>query len=203
LKKEILITAIVFLGVGFLVGYVYNGHQHSEPAPHVTAASAQPSADQMPGLPAGHPPINIDSMVQALETRAAQNPQDSGPALQLANLLYDHRQFQGAAKWYKKALTLEPHNVDARTDLGTCYFNLGHPQEALQEYRKSLDTAPRHEPTIFNMIIVNLEGTHDLAAARAAWEELHRLNPDYPGLNRLKQKLDSAGAFNSNDPVGP
>jgi tetratricopeptide (TPR) repeat protein len=203
LKKEVLITAIVFLGVGFLVGYVYNGHKHSEPAPHDAAASAQPSEDQMSGLPAGHPPINIDAMVRALEEKATQNPQASGPALQLANLLYDHQRFQAAVKWYQKALTLAPRNVDARTDLGTSYFNLGRPQEALQEYRKSLDTDPRHELTIYNMIIVNLEGTHNVAAARAAWEELHRLNPNYPGLERLKQNLDSAGARNSNARVPP
>ena len=45
---------------------------------------------------------------------------------------------------------------------------------------------------LFNRIIANLEGTHDLAAAQAAWDRLHRLNPNYPGLEQLKQGLENA-----------
>ncbi|PYV25132.1 MAG: hypothetical protein DMG27_10950, partial [Acidobacteria bacterium] len=78
------------------------------------------------------------------------------------------------------------------TDLGTCYFNLGRADEALREYRKSLEIDPRHQPTLYNMVLVNLEGTHNLAAARQAWEQLHGLNPQYPGLDRLKQNLETA-----------
>lgn len=195
-----LMTAVVFFSVGFMVGYVYNAHQRSEIRTKAGPTSPGPSTDQTAALPPGHPPINSDSMFKALEEKAAESPQESGPPLQLANLLYDQQRYQEAAKWYAKALSLDPQNVNARTDLGTCYFNLGRLQDALREYRKSLERDPRHEPTLFNMIIVNLEGTRDLEAARAAWEELHRLNPNYPGLNRLKESLDSAGATGSKAP---
>jgi tetratricopeptide (TPR) repeat protein len=209
LKKETVITAIVFLGVGFLAGYIYDAHQRSAaPAAQVAPADAPPGAmaqaapqagaqeaagASLQGLPPGHPPINIDSTIKAFEDQAAQNPQDPEPALRLANLFYDHQRYQDAADWYQKALKLDPKNVNARTDLGTVYFNLGRPQDALAEYKKSLAIDPRHEPTIFNLIIVNLEGTHNLAAARAAWEKLHAMNPNYKGLDELRQKLDTAG----------
>jgi len=42
------------------------------------------------------------------------------------------------------------------------------------------------------MIVVNLEGTHDYAAARKAWDRLHKLDPANPALQDLKQKLDAA-----------
>jgi Tfp pilus assembly protein PilF len=210
LKKETIITAIVFFGVGFLAGYIYDAHQSSRPQPAVSAAMSQGAAGAggaqggaadasgasggaMPGLPQGHPPINVDSMIKALQDQAAQNPQDPEAPLRLANVLYDHQRFSEAVEWYQKALKLDPKNVGARTDLGTCFFNLGQPKQALAEYRKSLESDPRHEPTLFNVIVVNLEGTHDLAAARAAWDELHRLNPSYQGLDQLKQRLDAAG----------
>jgi cytochrome c-type biogenesis protein CcmH/NrfG len=210
LKKETIITAIVFFGVGFLAGYIYDAHQSSNPQPAASAGISQQApgaggaageaADTsgapggaMPGLPQGHPPINTDSMIKALQDQAAQNPQDPEAPLRLANVLYDHQRFSEAIEWYQKALKLDPKNVDARTDLGTCFFNLGQPKQALAEYRKSLQSDPRHEATLFNMIVVNLEGTHDLAAARDAWEQLHRLNPNYRGLDQLKQRLDAAG----------
>jgi len=40
--------------------------------------------------------------------------------------------------------------------------------------------------------VVNLEGIHDLARAQQAWDRLHALSPNYPGLDRLKQSIDAA-----------
>lgn len=94
----------------------------------------------------------------------------------------------------RESLALDPKNVNAHTDLGTAYFYTGRSQDALQEYRKSLEINPQHQPTLLNMIVVNLEGTHDLKAAQAAWDRLHRLNPSNPALENLKQKLDAARA---------
>ena len=38
--------------------------------------------------------------------------------------------------------------------------------QALKEYSQSLAIDPDHKPTLLNVIVVNLEGTHDIAAAR-------------------------------------
>jgi cytochrome c-type biogenesis protein CcmH/NrfG len=211
LKKETIVTAItavVFLVVGFLAGYIFQAHQQASPqATGIVSAAGSPAraaqdpsgqaapssqGATMQGLPPGHPPLNIASTIKTLEDQAAQNPQDSEAALRLANLFYDSQRFQEAADWYEKALKLDPNNANAHTDLGTTYFSLGRAQDALAEYNKSLELDPRHEPTIYNTIIVNLEGTHDLAAARAAWKKLHAMNPNYKGLDLLKEKLDAA-----------
>lgn len=206
MKKEIVITAVVFFGVGFLAGYIYDAQknwqaqQRAASAPHERqhegeGGAAGSSGGGMPGrLPEGHPPVNDTAIVKVLEEEAARSPKDPEPRLKLANYLYDQRQWPKAIEWYQKALELDPKNVNARTDLGTAYFSLSRPQDALREYRKSLEINPNHEPTIFNSIVVNLEGTRDLGAAQQAWERLHKLNPNYPGLDRLKQSLDAARA---------
>lgn len=210
MRKETVITAVVFFGVGFLAGYIYDAQKNWNAQQKVASAGVPRVRDEMPGreagapdaasgatpqgLPQGHPSIETAAVVKALEEQATQNAKDPEPRLKLANYLYDQRQFQQAIEWYQKALELDPKNVNARTDLGTSFFNVGRPSDALREYGKSLETNPKHEPTMFNLIIVNLEGTHDLAAARAAWERLYKLNPNYPGLDRLKQSLDAAGA---------
>ncbi len=207
-KKETIITAIVFLSVGFLAGYIYDAQKNWNTQQKVASAGDPHLPDAIPGgtaeapgmppgaaaegLPEGHPPIGNAAMIQLLTDQAAQNPKDPEPRLKLANFFYDHRQFPQAVEWYQKALELDPTSVSAHTDLGTTYFNLGRHQDALREYRKSLEINPKHEPTLFNMIVVNLEGTHDLAAARAAWDRLHKQNPNYRGLDRLKRDLDGA-----------
>jgi len=207
-KKETIISAIIFFGVGFLAGYIYDAQRNwnaqrrtAASAPHIpggtpggAAASGVAAGGMGQGLPEGHPIIDTAAIVQTLEEQAARNPRDPEPRLKLANYLYDQQQWRQAIEWYKKALELDPKNVNARTDLGTAYFNLGRPQDAVREYRISLEIDPKHEPTLFNSIVVNLEGTHNLEAARQAWGRLHKLNPNYPGLDRLKQRLDAARA---------
>lgn len=211
MKKETLITALVFLGIGFLAGYVYKAQSTpsmvggAAPAPASApmgqaASPATTSDSSAAGLPPGHPPIGNPAMRQMLEQQAAQNPQDPQAELKVADYLYDQGQFEQAIPWYQKSLQLDPKNVNARTDMGTCYFNIGRPDEALREFRQSLAVNPRHEPTLYNVVVVNLEGKHDLKAASRAWDELHRLNPSYPNLDQLKQKLDQAGASGSAGP---
>lgn len=193
-----LITAIVFLCVGFVAGYVFKSQtvppateqaQATEPASGAAASGATSGA-----LPPGHPPIDTGPQVQAMEQQVAANPQDPGPPLKLANFLYDQGEFQQAVKWYEKAVALDPKNVDASTDLGTCYFNVGRFDDALRQFDHSLSVEPRHQPTLFNIIVVDMEGKRDLKAAREAYDTLYRLNPSYPKLDELKKTLDQRAA---------
>jgi tetratricopeptide (TPR) repeat protein len=202
-KKETIITAIVFFAMGCLAGYVgaeyraSNSRQQegAEAGGRTSVAAptsdARPASDS-PNLPKGHPPIDDSAVVKVLQDEAAQNPKDPAPALKLANYLYDQHQFEQAIEWYKKVIALDPKNVSAHTDLGTSYYNVGRPQEALREFQGSLEINPKHEQSLFNSIVVNLQGTHDLAAAQKAWDRLHAFSPNYPGLDRLKQSIDAA-----------
>jgi cytochrome c-type biogenesis protein CcmH/NrfG len=202
MKKETLITIVVFLGVGFLGGYAYNAHHNSvlrqkialnstaQPATAQSSGPALSGADGV-GLPQGHPPVNAQEIVRFFESAATQNPTDPEPRLELANFLYDQRRWGEAIPWYRQAVRLSPENVDAMTDMATCSFNLGQFKQAIAELDDALKIDPHHQPTLFNLIIVNLEGTHNVAAARRAWDKLNAINPAYPHLAELKQRLDA------------
>jgi tetratricopeptide (TPR) repeat protein len=209
MKKETIATALIFFAVGFLAGYITDAQMNwsarqrptqtgAPPEMPAGGANSTPAGGAIPqGLPEGHPPIDSAAIIKQMEDMAAQNPKDADIRLKLANLLYDQGQYSQAIEWYERALELDPKNVDARTDLGTAFFYMGRPQDALREYRQSLQIDPKHEPTLLNTIIVNLEGTHDLAAAQQAWDRLHKLNPNHPALAGLKEKLDAARASGS------
>jgi len=207
MKKETIITAVVFLAVGFLAGYItdaqlnWNGRPKAAPTASATpdmppagATAAAPNGATMPpqGLPEGHPPIDTASILKQMESMAAQDPKNADVRLKLADFLYDQKQYDKAIEWYQRALELDPKNVNAHTDLGTAYFYTGRPQDALREYAKSLAIDPNHEATILNSIVVNLQGTHDVAAAQKAWDRLDKLNPNHPALAGLKQQIDAA-----------
>lgn len=204
MKKETIAIAVIFLVVGFLAGYItdaqlnWKARQKAVPtgmeAPAGGATSA-PAGGVMPsGLPEGHPPIDSAALIKQMEDMAAQNPKDPEVRLKLANFLYDQKQYNQSIEWYQRALELDPKNVNAHTDLGTAFFYIGRPQDALEQYRQSLEMNPQHEPTLLNCIVVNLEGTHDYAAAQKAWDRLHKLNPNQPALASLKERLDAARA---------
>lgn len=204
MKRETVITAVVFLIVGFLAGYITDSqinwsarkrapmagsdHVHEQAPAGMPGSGAGGGMNQ--GLPEGHPPVDNSAMMKVLEEQVAQNPKDPSLRIQLANVYYDSGQWQKAVEGYQKALELDPKNVGARTDLGTAYFNLGRSQDALREYGKSIELDPNHQPTMFNTIIVYMQGTGDVSAAQAAWDRLHRINPSYPGLDRLKGQLE-------------
>jgi hypothetical protein len=207
-KKETIITAVVFLAVGFLAGYITDSqlnwskqkgaavtgaadnHDHE----HTNTGAPAGGPGMNPQLPEGHPPIDTGALIKTLEERVAQNPKDVLAHGQLANAYYDAGQWQKAIESYQKVLELDPKNVSARTDLGTAYFNTGRAKDALGEYAKSLEIDPKHEPTLFNSIIVNLQGTRDANAAQAAWDRLKKMNPSYPGLENLKPQIDQLRA---------
>ena len=206
MRKETLITALVFFVLGSIAGYVFR----AESSPGGTGLASGGGANTMtdaaspaggtdpgagsvnPALPPGHPALSDAAVIKTFEDQAARNPQDPNPPLQLANYLYDHGDFNRAVTWYQKATQLDAKNVDASTDLGTCYFNLGRYDEALKQFQRSLTIEPRHQPTLYNLVVVNMEGKHDYKAADQFWQTLHRLNPSYPKLDELRQKLDES-----------
>ena len=206
MKKETILTAVVFLVVGFLAGYITDAQMNwsarqkaaaTGPAsmPSGMPGGGAPGAAQgggMAGLPEGHPPVDNALIIKQLQDQAQQNPKDPEIPLKLANFLYDQKQYGQAIEWYQKSLALNPKNVNARTDMGTAYYYTGQADRALKEYTQTLSIDPEHKPTLLNLIVVNLEGIHDFAAARKAWDRLHKLDPANPALQDLKQKLDAA-----------
>lgn len=206
LKIETIVTAIIFLCVGFLAGFIFKSERQASSQAQAAVATASSagsssaaatgqgngsSVNPATGLPNGHPPLEVSEIINDYQRRAELNPKDPGIPLRLANYLYDKHYFNLAIGWYQRVLTLDPKNINARTDLGTSYFYTGQPKQAVSEYKKVLKINPHHQATIYNMIVVNMEGTHNLPAANKYWNELHRQNPNYSGLKEIKTKLDS------------
>lgn len=187
MRRDLLITALLFTAVGFVAGVVYTRQTAGSPrAPLVQA----PAAVESEALPEGHPPINVAERWSALQQAAEANPKDPRPALELANFLYDIERWDDAIRWYQRALELDPKNTDARTDLGTCYYNLSRFDEALAEFNRALKVEPDKPQALFNIAMTRLRGKQDAAGARQAYEQLRRSHPDFPGLEQLTQLLE-------------
>ena len=214
MRKSLFVTAIASLATGFVAGYItyaqLNWQSNRDGASTGAASSTAPggvdpaaqtqnlSARQ--GLPEGHPPIDPATVIKQLEDLVARNPKDPTLPLKLGNYFSDQRQYLQAIPWYLRTLELNPKNINARTDLGTAYFYTGRPQDTLREYRRSLEIDPGHENTLVNTILINLESSHDLAAAQQAWDQLRRAHPRSSALDVLKKKIDAGRTSNKQIP---
>ncbi|MBI2955951.1 MAG: tetratricopeptide repeat protein [Acidobacteria bacterium] len=189
MRRDLLLTALIFTAVGFLAGALYTRHA-GEPGPTPNPVSASMPAESDVGLPEGHPPIDLAQRWRELEQRVQANPQDAAAALEFANFLYDLERWEEAVFWYRRTLELEPKNTDARTDLATCYYHLRRYDEAIADYSLALELQPNKPQALYGLALARLEGKQDVAGARQLYDQLRRNHPDFPGVELLAQQLE-------------
>ncbi len=100
----------------------------------------------------------------------AKKDQDPAARLKLANELHDARKFPEAIEEYKNYLDLNPRDVDARVDMGICYFEMGDLLTARSEMGKGLSINPKHQLANFNLGIVSLQ-ERNIEQARQWFEQ--------------------------------
>lgn len=136
---------------------VYTEWFSSTPASSSSAAKDFPSA-QAPKVSAK----DIETARQAADA----NPDDMSLRLRLANMQQDAGFYLPAIENYKKYLTKEGTDANAKVDMGVCYYNLGLTDSvhafddysaAVKEIRQAFSAVPSHQPAAFNLGIVFLQ----------------------------------------------
>ncbi len=188
------LLAVFCLVLGVALGYLFRGS--ASPA----AASVQASASAEGSVPQGQAPqvtpeqqkAMVEQAVVPLLATLKTNPDDLNTIGQLANLYYDGQQYPEAVKYYQLAVKSQPTNADLLTDLGTSLWYMGDADGAIAEFQSALKYRPDHPGTLFNLGIVRWQGKLDPKGAVQAWEELLRLNPNYPQKQEVQEYIDRA-----------
>jgi len=146
------VSAIAVVGLIAYLAYVNMSAGGGNSRNAAPASSMTPPAPML---------LDIAPLQQAVDA----NPKDPDALLRLANALHDNRMFARSVEVYQKYLALVPGNPDARVDLGICYFEMGQQDSvqagkyfamAVQEMQAAIKTSPAHQPSAFNLAIVNL-----------------------------------------------
>ncbi|MCI0561976.1 MAG: tetratricopeptide repeat protein [Nitrososphaera sp.] len=122
------------------------------------------TAKKLPDVPHTHddtslePAANMLALqeIEDLEKRVSDSPSDIPLRIKLANLLHDARFYDKAIQRYNEYLKLKPDDVDARVDLGICYYEINKTTDAKREMLTALEHNKKHVLAHFNLGIVHL-----------------------------------------------
>lgn len=137
--------------------------------------------------------IKAFDKAQEFYNRAEQlNPTDYAKVVGLGNGFFDTGKFEKAEKWYELALAKKPDDVNVRTDLGITFVEREKPDldRAVKEFQTSLQTNPRHAPTLYNLGVAYYK-SGNLPEAQRVLTQLEAVNPQGQLGDRLKQILES------------
>jgi Flp pilus assembly protein TadD len=206
-QLQFLVSGILF---GFLLGYVIAYAVHEPKV--VQQAAAVPAAGNM-GMGQSVPAVAgqdqgagaagggnekmmaaVFQEIKGLKAAIDQNPKDAVSLIRLANMYHDARKYEEAVQYYKKGLEVTPKDVDARTDMGICLYEMGMADDAIAQFRTSLSYDSRHWQTWLNLGIVALSSKNDVKTATDAFSKVEEINPGFKDLPMLKDALKKAAS---------
>ena len=112
--------------------------------------------------------------------------------VKLGNAYFDIGKFEKAEQLYTKALEQKPDDIGVRTDLGITFVERANPnlERAIQEFQKSLEINPKHEPTLYNLAIAYYK-KGNTAELNKTVQKLNEANPQGELSTKLKQLLQN------------
>jgi cytochrome c-type biogenesis protein CcmH/NrfG len=190
------VLAAFCLVLGVALGYLFRGS--ASPAAATVQASVAADGNGAQGQ-SGQPQLTpeqekamVEQAVAPLLATLKTSPDDFNALVQVANSYYDGKQYGEAVKYYRLAVKSQPTNPDVLTDLGTSLWYLGDADGAIAEFQTALKYRPDHPGTLFNLGIVRWQGKLDPKGAVEAWEQLLKLNPNFPQKQQVQEYIDKA-----------
>ncbi|MCB1037375.1 MAG: tetratricopeptide repeat protein [Acidobacteria bacterium] len=189
MTKDHVLTLIIGVLLGFISGYMIHERMaevHPQPRVHGAAEAAAMAPPAMPPQGGGAP----NAMVQELQARLQQDPNDTDAILRLANLNFDISNWSRAKELYDRYLELEPGDPNILSDMGVCLRNMQEFDQALAAFDRALEKTPDHWLSRFNKAIVLGIDMGEYDQAETVIAELRQMRPDAPEVDRLAQELE-------------
>ncbi len=134
--------------------------------------------------------LNNMQMINDLEAKIKQDPEDYNSLLQLAHLKNDSGLFDAAIQNYKTYLDKNSKDADARVDMGVCYFNLRDYTNAIKEMETALKYDPKHQIAQLNLGVVNL-AAGNIDKSKEWLKKAYDLNPTSEVGKKAEQLLNN------------
>jgi len=175
--------AVLGIILGASAAYIFAFYQVESTMP------AEAQSTQKTGLPANHPDVNNEQMLDLLRKAIEEKPDQPEMISRYANVLFNMGRWDEALKWYGKVIELQPDNLDARSLRGAVYWRMNKIDEAAADLQSVLRRDPAHVPSLYGMFLLSLH-RHDVPRAEEFFAKIQKVDPTYEGLAELKKRLD-------------
>jgi TolA-binding protein len=146
------------------------------------------------GTQQGGPKVNLDQL-DGLKAAVQANPGDAKSRLRYANALHDAMAYEDAIREYTSYLELSEKDVNARIDLGACYFELRKYDDAIREMAQGVEIDPSHLLGNFNLGIVH-KAAGNTGKAAECFRKVISLAPDSKTADQARAILKEMGQSN-------
>ena len=151
MNKENVLFSTVGVLLGFIVGFVFANTANRAGAPTQGAGVAAAAAQQVQGLPEGHPAIDpsqmrpqVDGAALAAAAKLADEQADNFAAqTNAANLSAQAGRYDDAVRFYTRAGRLKPEDYETLVSLGNTLFDAERLEEAERWYAAALSQNPK------------------------------------------------------------
>jgi len=198
MKKEIVILMVVIaLLVGFAagatVGILYMINREGKEVERVATVQKPKMAPQGASAPdpSDRDSIEVASKIQTLKEIVKKDLKNLAAWVELGNLYFDSDQPKEAIDAYSRYLAIKPDNPDVRTDMGIMLRRLGQFDRAIEEFKKAVQSDPKHANSRYNIGIVLLHDKRDMKGAIQAWEEYLKVEPQGERADRVRAQMEN------------
>ncbi len=169
--KKFNLLMVLLLAAGFsLAGCGSDGDKAANgKKPGGNYASKTPDAGQ---------PIDHPELVSKYEARLKENPKDWQALSGIADAYFGLRRFDEAIDYYKRALDVNPNDVDSYNDIGLSYHYKGISSEGLKYIEQGIKVKPFYQRIWLTKGFILAYGVGDMDGARSAWEKTAGLDPE-------------------------
>lgn len=143
-----------------------------------------------PAGPLQTAPMQPLDEIGILRDAVKKDPGNVRAWIKLGNDFMDSARYDGAIEAYKKALALDPKDVDVRVDMGTCYRRIGKPKVAVMEFRKAIEINPNHIMAHRNLAVVLAFDMKDGKGAIKEFRKALSLDPNAADAGKIRMEIE-------------
>ncbi|MEE9613628.1 MAG: tetratricopeptide repeat protein [Thermodesulfobacteriota bacterium] len=173
-KKGFLIGGIVLVFAigGYLVGSNFSGNASVDG----NGSSAEVQYTQR--VVEEPPPVADQVILGDLMARLDENPEDAELISRVADTYFGMRRFEDASEYYKRAIKINPDDVDSYNDLALSSHYMGLSVEGLKYVEDGIAKNPYYQRIWLTKGFILAYGLGNQVAAVEAWEKVVKIDPE-------------------------
>lgn len=189
------VVTILFSGtVGFLIGK--SSVPSASSSYDVNVVEEDLGSENQNATNIGNNLNDNSDLVNSLKETLKKDPDNLQANVKLAYALFESRKFDKSIKYYKKAIELNPKDVDLYNDIGLAFHYTGKSKESIYYLEKGIEKAPFYQRIWLTKGFVYFYGEGDHEKAKLAWERVVSLD-DTTQIAKAAQ--DYINQFNFNN----